>query len=209
MIVLDIEMSGLDLEKCGIWQIAAFDMETRKEFLDEARIDDKDLIIREVLIVTGKTEKELRDKNKQTQKQLIEKFFKWIEKRKLKTFVCQNPNFDVAFLTIKANKYGLKIPFHYRVFDLHSIAQIIYYQKNKKFLIEEDHSGMSLRNILEMCGIKDERVLLKDGKLIKQGKPHNALEDAKLEAECFSRLLNGKNLFPEYAKFKIPDYLKK
>ena len=115
----------------------------------------------------------------------------------MKNFVCQNPQFDVAFLKIKAQKYGLEIPFNYRAFDLHSIAQKTYFDLNKKFLIEkeEDHSGMNLTNVLKICGIVDPRG------------NHNALEDAKLTAECFSRLVYGKNLFPEYNKYPVPEDL--
>ncbi len=68
---------------------------------------------------------------------------------------------------------------------------------------------MGLRNILKLCGIEDERRSVREDKISREGKPHNALEDAKLTAECFSRLVYGKNLFPEYAKFKIPGELTK
>ena len=37
----------------------------------------------------------------------------------------------------------------------------------------------------------------------------NALEDCRLGGEVLYRAKFGKNLFLEYAKFKIPDYLKK
>jgi len=200
-IVLDIETSGIDKIRCGIWQIGAVDLVTGEEFLEEARLDDDDEIInlakKPVLEVIGKTEEELRDKNKQSQKELLESFFKWVESRKMKNFLCQNPQFDVAFLDVKARKYGLKIPFHYRCFDLHNIAQTRYHDLNGKFLVNENHSDMSLTNILKFCGMEDNR------------KAHNALEDAKLTAECFSRLIYGKNLFPEYAKYPIPEVLKK
>ncbi len=66
---------------------------------------------------------------------------------------------------------------------------------------------MGLSKILEFCGMEDTRVLLKDGEIVKEGKPHNALEDAKLTAECFSRIVNGKNLIEEFKKFPIPEYL--
>lgn len=202
-IVVDIETSGVDKFRCGVWQIGAYDLSTGEEFLQEARIDNEDEIINEpgskklVLEAIGKTEEELRDKNKQSQKHLIKKFFDWVEKRRLKNFLCQNPQFDVAFLEIKAKKYGIKKVFHYRSFDLHSIVQLKYMQLNGKFLIEEDHSGMGLTNILIFCGMKDER------------KAHNALEDAKLTAECFYRLMIGKNLFSEYSKFPVPRELLK
>ena len=106
MIVLDIETSGLNQVKCGIWQIGAIDLDTMEEFLEEGKIDEEDEINETALQIIGKTEEELRDKNKQSQKQLLENFFEWIEKRKMKNFLCQNPQFDVAFLEIKARKYG-------------------------------------------------------------------------------------------------------
>jgi len=55
---------------------------------------------------------------------------------------------------------------------------------------------MDLPKILEFVGLRDER------------KFHNALEDCKLEAECFSRIIYGKNLLLEYSDFLIPGYLK-
>jgi len=189
MIVVDLETSGVTPEKNGIWQIGAVDLETGEEFFEESRIDDEDGITEEALKVIGKTEEELRDKNKQSQKELIEHFLIWIGKRKIKNLVCQNPQFDIGFLWNKARKYGLEITFHYRAFDLHTLAQVKYYEKNGKFLVEEDHSGMNLSKILEMCGKKDERIQLEEGKVVKEGKPHNALEDAKLEAECFKKLM--------------------
>ena len=197
-ISLDIETSGLNMEKCGIWQIGAVDLNNPKSyFLQEGRIDDKDEIEEGALKVIGKTEKELRNKNSQTQKRLLENFFDWFEKRNLKNFLCQNPQFDVAFLEIKTRKYGLKIPFHYRSFNLHDYAQAKYFDLNKKFLIKEFHSDMGLANILKLCGMEDNR------------KAHNALEDARLTGECFYRLLLGKNIFPEYSKHKIPRVLLK
>jgi len=201
MIVVDIETSGLDFNKCGIWQIGAVDLESMEEFLDEARIDDEDEIIDEgekkVLEIIGKKEKELRDKNKQSQKEMIDKFFKWIKNRKIKNFICQNPEFDVGFLIVKAKKYSLEIPIPHRAFDLHSIAQTRFFQIKGEFLIKEGKSDLGLTNILDFVGMEDNR------------KAHNGLEDAKLEAECFSRLIYGKNLFKEYSKFQLPKYLQK
>jgi DNA polymerase III epsilon subunit-like protein len=201
-VVVDIECSGIDFVKCGIWQIGAIDLETGEEFLDEARIDDEDKYLsggnKSLFEVIGKTEAELRDESKQSQKELLKKFFKWFKKREMKNLVCQNPQFDFAMLKLKAEEYDLKIPFHYRAFDTHSIAHTIYYKKNKKFLIndEENFSEMNLANVLKMCGMQDNR------------KEHNALEDAKLTAECFSRLMFGENFLDEYSNYEIPENLK-
>ena len=88
---------------------------------------------------------------------------------------------------------------------LHTIAQIKFFELNSKFLTKDDNnSDMGLRNILKLCGIEDTR----RGHL-REGTAHNALEDAKLTAECFSRLMFGKSLFEEYAKFEIPTELRK
>lgn len=204
MIIVDIETGGINKEKCGIWQIGAIDLTTGEEFLDEGRLDDEDILFvdgkKSAIEVIGKTEEYLRDRKKQSQKELLTNFLKWVNKRSIKNFLCQNPQFDVAFIEIKARKYGLETPFHHRSFDLHSIAQTKYKEIKGDFLMKNDtngiHSNMGLTNILKFCGMSDNRGV------------HNALEDCKLTGECFSRLIYGKNLFPEYSKFKIPDYLK-
>lgn len=204
-IALDIETSGLDIIKCGIWQIGAIDLNTMEEFFDECRIDDEDKIVnipgeyKTFEEITGKTEEEIRDENKQSQKELLEKFFKWLDERKMKNLLCHNPQFDMGWLWIRMQKYNLRKVFVYRAFDLHTIAQIRFFEINKKFLInkEKEKSDMNLRNVMKFCGFPGD-----------QRGAHNALEDAKLVGECFSRLIYGKNLFPEYAKFKIPEELK-
>ncbi|MFH1503580.1 MAG: 3'-5' exoribonuclease [Candidatus Diapherotrites archaeon] len=213
MIVLDIETSGENPLEHGIWQIGAVDLNTMEEFLEEGRIDDEDKVAGEALMIIDKTEEELREKDKHPQKQLLEKFFKWLETRKTKTLLCHLPGFDQGFLRCKARKYFDTDPFwpdNHRPFDLHTIAQVKFFEMNGKFLTKEDNnSDMGLRNILKLCGIGDERRSVREGKISREGKPHNALEDAKLTVECFSRLIHGINLFPEYNKFPIPSYLRK
>ena len=209
MIVVDIETSGLDFNKCGIWQIGALDFyNPSNTFLEDAKIDDEDSFQDGAGRVSGKTEKEMRDNNKQSQKQLLEHFFNWLEGAKIKNFICENPQFDWGFITVKAKKYGIKTNFHHRCFDLHSIASWRYFKINSQFLIKDNHSDMSLPNTLKFCGIEDPRRKVEGNEILKEGKPHNALEDCKLEAECFSRLVYGKGLFPEYAEFPVLDYLK-
>ena len=210
MIILDLETSGLSLEKSGIWQIGAIDTITKEEFLDEAKIDDEDEISQEALKIIGKTEEYLRDSSKQSQKQMIVNFLGWVEKRKHRNFLCQNPMWDLGWLTVRMGKYGLKKTFGHRSFDLHTIAQTKYKETYGKFLLKDDgKSDMNLSKILGFCGLEDKRMLIHYGEVVQEGAPHNALEDCKIEGECFSRLIEGKNLFPEFSQYEIPEVLRK
>jgi len=65
-----------------------------------------------------------------------------------------------------------------------------------------------LAKILEFCGIEDKRMQLKENEVVQEGSPHNGLEDAKLEAECLSRILYGKKILPEFESNEIPDFLR-
>lgn len=198
MIVVDIETSGLDMNECGVWQIGALDLDNPSNvFLEEGRIDDSDRVEQGALEVVGKSEEELRDRGKQSQRQLIENFLKWCESVDMKNCLCQNPQFDLGFLDIRIRKYGLKWVFHHRAFDLHSIAHFRYFQLKKEFLIRENYSDMGLSNILKFVGMVDNRGA------------HNALEDARLTAECFSRIVYGRGLLERYKNFEVPEYLKK
>jgi DNA polymerase III epsilon subunit-like protein len=210
MIVLDIETSGLNPEEHGIWQIGAFEIENPNNyFIEEGRIDSEDKIGEGALLVTGKTKEDFLNINKQPQKELLKNFFEWCKNAGIKNCLCQNSQFDLGFVMLKARKYGLEIPLHHRAFDLHSIAQMKYYSINKRFLLKEDYSAMNLPSILEFCGMKDERRQVGKEGIVVEGKEHNALEDCKLTGECFSRIVFGNNLFEEFNKFEIPGYLKK
>ena len=211
MIVVDIETSGgLYPESIGIWQIGAVDLTNpQRTFLEEARIDDTDQIEAQALLVIGKTEAYLRDPVKQSQKSLLEHFFSWVQDSPLKMVVAHNPPFDYGFLVIKARKYGIKSPFEYRTLDLHTLACIRYYQIKGTLPPLSGKFALSLSNILSFCGMISDRVGVVNGRVVAEGKPHNGLEDAKLESECFSRLLYGAGIFEEFKKFPIPDYLRK
>jgi len=212
---VDIETSGLDMGKNGIWQIGALDLDNpSNQFCQECRIDNDELIMPEALVITGKTEEELRDKNKQSQTELILNFLDWASGIKNKMFVGQNVGFDYLFIQHKFFKYGLREKFHGVIspknMDLHPLAQIRYKEVNGKFFLKENGSSdFSLSKICNFCGFDDcRRNLDSSGKFVKEGIPHDALFDAKISAECFSRLMYGKNLLEEFKDFKIPEYLK-
>jgi DNA polymerase III epsilon subunit-like protein len=213
-IILDIETSGLDKFKCGIWQIGAINANypgLYRYFLDESRIDNGDIIEEGALQVIGKSEKDLRNEKQIQQKNLLENFFKWFEQQNINVVLCQNPQFDVAFIDAKARKYGLKSRIQHRSFDLHTLAQKIYYDIYGKFFIKSENdrlkSDMGLTQILNFCGLPDERIIVKGESVERNGAPHNALDDCKLTGECFFRLMYGKNFFKEYSQYPVPNYL--
>lgn len=211
MIIIDIETTGLNYWENGILSIGALCFDNpEKQFYGECKLDEDDVITEEALKINGFSIEEIKSEKKQTQKELIKGFFEWLEKQDIRILAGHNVGFfDLNFIKTKAKKYNLNIKTRYRSLDLCSVAQTIYFKIHGKFLLDDyKENAMSLPEVLRFCGIKDERIEIRNGKLIKQGKKHNALEDCKLEAECFSRLLSGKGLFPEYNKFLIPDYLR-
>jgi len=211
MIIIDIETTGMNFWENSILSIGALCFNNPKnQFYGECRVDKDDIITEDALKINGFSKEEITSEKKQTQKELIKKFLEWLNKQENRILAGHNIGFfDLNFLKTKAKKYNLNIKTRYRSLDLCSVAQTRYFQINGKFLLDDyKENGMSLPEVLKFCGIKDERIEIRDGKLIKQGKTHNALEDCKLEAECFSRLLSGKGLFEEYNKFLIPNYLK-
>ncbi len=211
MIIVDIETTGVNFWENGIVSIGAlYFYNPEIQFYEECRIDEEDIITEEALKINGFSREEITDKKKQSQKELVRNFLEWLEKQETKMLAGHNVGFfDLNFIKTKAKKYDINIKTGYKSLDLCSVAQARHFQINGKFLLD-DHkeNGMNLPKVLNFCGMRDERIEIKDGKLINQGKSHNALEDCKLEAECFSRLLSGKELFEKYSKFPIPEYLK-
>lgn len=212
MIVLDLETSGLDTGKCGIWQIGALEFEKPENyFLQEGRIDDEDTTTSDALKVTGKTEQELRSPSKQIQRQLIMNFFSWLGTCNERVTAGHNVGWDVSFIENKCIRYGVMDKFRevmgQRVIDLHTVANLAYKKEYGSFKLKDGRSAMNLKSVLEFCGLEDKRKQAEDGTISEEGTPHNALEDARLEAECFSRLLFAKPLFKEFEKFSVPEYL--
>ena len=214
MIILDIETSGIDTGRCGIWQIASIDLKnTKNYFLEEGRIDDEDIVAEGALKVTGKTEKYLRNTKKQPQKQLVSNYLEWRKSCKEKINIGQNVGWDFNFIQNKCIKYGIMDKMcevmGQRAIELHTLAQEKYREINGEYMKDEKgKSSMNLTKILKFCGIPDERMNLESNMdVTKKGTVHNALEDCKLAGECYYRLEYGKNLFKEFKKFSIPDYL--
>ncbi|MBS3072690.1 hypothetical protein J4477_02565 [Candidatus Pacearchaeota archaeon] len=214
MIITDIETSGLTGRE-GIWQIGCLEFENPDNyFLEEGRIDNEDLIDSMALKLTGKTEAELRNPNLQSQEQLIRNYLKFVEKVKNRVNIGVNIGWDISMIQDKAIKYGIHDEFlrviNQRAMDLHTLAQEKYWMVNGVYLTDDNgRDVMNLSRISEMCGIEDNRMNITGKNVVKEGEPHDALEDCRLEAECYSRIKFGRGLLSKYTKFEIPENLRR
>jgi DNA polymerase-3 subunit epsilon len=196
MIVIDTETSGLNPEKNSLLSIGAIDFENPlRRFYGECRVFDGALVSHEALAINGFTEDGVHDKSKMTDKELIEQFILWANASSDTTFAGENPAFDRDFMKETARRYGIDWRFAHRTVDLHSIAYAYIRGQGRELPMKNGHTGQDLSATLTLVGMTDTR------------KAHNALEDALLEAEAFSRLIYKKGLLPEYAKYPLPSQL--
>lgn len=197
MIVVDIETTGLDPEKSCIISIGAVSFEYPDEtFYAECRVREDAFIDDESLTVNGFTREHITNIYKQTPEEMIKKFVEWAQKFENRTIAGQNPGIlDFPVIRNEIKRAGIDTSFGYRTIDLHSVVYARMLQIFGKVDLNNSLSKIGLTETLKFVGIDDQRAF------------HNALEDAMLEAECFSRLIKGVSLFPSYSQFPIPDYL--
>ncbi len=192
MIVADIEASGLDPHKHSILSIGAIELEhPERQFYGECRIWEGASIMPDAIAVNGFTEAECRDQEKQSLQELMTVFFHWTEQCEDKTLAGQNVSFDRDFLNDSFSRASMSWHFSYRTLDLHSMAYMDAIKRNLPIAHKNERSDLSLDAILKYVGLPEEP------------KPHHALNGAKYEAEAFFRILYGKNLLPEFARFPI------
>lgn len=193
MIVLDTELSGLEPSKHSLVSVGAYDFNNPKNFFyEECRVFDGAHIMDEALAVNGFTKEQVMDKNKPSDREVVLHFLAWVSEINEQTIAGQNPSTDRDFIKATCERNHLNWPLAHRVIDLHSIC---YYHMLEKGITppqKNKHSGLDLDLILEYVGLSPEP------------KPHNALMGAKLETECFSRIINNTFCFGEFSQFPIP-----
>ena len=196
MIVLDVEASGVDYEKCSILSVGALDLDHPEvQLYEECRIWDGAHEEEGASLVHGLSHEEMTDPNKQTEAELVKKFIAFAEKANDRTFAGQNVSFDRDFLRTAAMRAGhTEWPFAHRTIDVHTLCWMHMVKRGVTPPIdaEKHHSALNLDAVLNYCGIPEEPT------------PHNALTGAKAHAEVISRLLYGKKLLPEFEKFDLP-----
>ena len=197
MIIVDVESTGMDSRLCSLLSIGAVEFERPEHQLYiECRIFDGAHCEKEAQQVHGFADEQMRDPAKKTDREAVEAFLDWMKTCKEWTIAGQNVSFDRDFLKETAYRYHIDWPLAQRTVDLHSIAYYHYMKTGKGIPQKHNHSALNLDAILMHVGVPVER-----------GR-HNALEDAKLEAEAFSRLIRGRGVLPEYGHCPVPDALK-
>ncbi len=197
MLVVDMEFTGLDSEKNSIISLGAVDyLHPSRTLYLECRPRSGALFDDEAFLVHGMS-MEYLSKLSLTEKGLIHQFHEWTLESPSRVLMGQAPQLDWAFLQSAYDRYELEWPFGHRLIDSHSICVAHHFWNNVNPSSRNGLSDLGLDKIAQYVGLP------------KRVGEHNALADAKLTAECFARLLENKNLLPEYASFKIPTIRKK
>ena len=178
MIIVDIETTGLHTGpfRNDMVSLGAVDFETGEEFYGECKAHPDGEISQYALDLNGFTIEQVRDPNKQLPIELIDKFIKWSAGREQLLAGHNIGSFDIKFIkdyhdfyyehTTPDQKHLVEWPFGFRYIDLHSVAYAIL------------GKSLSMDSICDELGIEREVM------------PHNALNGAKKEAECFKLLLS-------------------
>src|SRR5271169_948275 len=109
MIVIDIEMSGIEPSRHSILSIGAVDFTNPKnQFYMECRMRKGAVANPEALAVNGFTHKEAKDKSKPSLKAVLLAYIKWSRKVKDRTIAGHNVQFDIKFLKHSLAFYNIK-----------------------------------------------------------------------------------------------------
>lgn len=196
MIVLDTETTGTNPHLHSILSIGAIDFNNpTNQFYGECTIWEGAHIEDDALKANHFTREDIADPQKQSLEILLRGFFNWVETIKERTIAGTHVGyFDLKFIEESSARLGINFALARRTLDLHSITYMHMTQRGISIPRVNNHSGIDSKIIYEYVGLRDIAV------------PHHALEDAKLEAEAFSRLLYGKKLLEEFKDYEIPSY---
>jgi DNA polymerase III epsilon subunit-like protein len=196
LIVVDVETSGLDEERDQVVSIGAVDFaKPQRTYYNECRLSRRVRPTQEALHITGFSLKDLRSRDKPTEREIVGQFLDWGKRSRM--LAGENPWFDAAFLHRASSRYGLAWPFGHRLVDLPSVSYSTQLRLKEYAILPKRDSSLSLDKTLKFVGLEPRKTF------------HNALGDAKLEAEALSRLIYGKPLVDEYSKYRVPSYLKR
>jgi DNA polymerase III epsilon subunit-like protein len=196
MIVLDMEMSGLDVRRNSILSIGAVDFSNPKnQFYNECRLRKYGKFDPYALEVNGFTVKDIKDKKKLEEDKLLKLFCNWMDSVNDRTIAGHNVQFDIRFLKHALYIYNIEYKVGSRCVDTYALTYAHMLKRDSKPPMKENRANITSNVVFGYCGLGREP------------DPHNALMGARMMAESISRLLYGKPLFDEFRKFAVPSYL--
>lgn len=198
MIILDVETTGQDYDKHSFFSLAAIDFNNlENQFNEECQLFEGAEIDPEALAYNQVPKESILDPNKQTQRQLLEKFLTWLETVEDNTICGINVFFDFYFIEKALARENLPSPLTFRIVDLHTLIYAHHIKRNTPIPIKNQRTDIKSSKIMGYVGLPVEPF------------PHIAINGVLWETEVFSRLTLGKNLLKQFEQYPIPDYLLK
>lgn len=200
MIVLDVETTGLDPIASSIVSIGAVNFSAPDEqFYGECSVFEGATVEPAALELNGFTERDVTDRSKPSDGELVGRFKVWLDGIGDYTFGGLNHHFDLLFLMESAKRGGVSIGLERgsdvlpkRIVDLHSVCYATMQIRGREVpTTDSGFSGLSSYQIYDYVGIPAEP------------HPHNALNGATWEAEALSRLLYGRALLDEFQTYPV------
>ncbi len=197
MIILDMELSGLDSRRNSILSIGAVDFSNPdNQFYTECRLRKYGKFHPDALAVNGFTEESIRDRKKPSEDAALEKLCAWMDKIPDRTIAGHNVQTDIRFLKHAFYKYGIERKITGRSVDTYGLVYVHMLLRGVKPPMRESQADINSDVVFSYCGLP------------KEPHPHNALTGVKMIAESLSRLLYGKCMFGEFSRYEIPGYLR-
>ncbi len=187
MIVTDIETTGFDPIKCSILSIGAINFDDpSQQFFEECRAFDGALEFLEM------TEAQATDLNKQTEKEMLQHFAEWVMRQKTTHVIAgQFIAKDISQIQAACARHNIPYFFPRHFVDLHSISYADHLKKGIPVPMKDGVPNLKLDETLKYLGLPTEP------------KPHIAINGARYEAECFSRLIRGKGMLDEFRQYPL------
>lgn len=193
MLVVDLEMSGIDPLRHGILSLGAVDfLNPERQFYAECKIREDAHIMEEALEVNGFTPEEINDPEKQSEEELLDSFLIWLQESENHTLAGHNVHFDLQFLESSLRRAGMDNPLAKRLVDLHSVCLFHILYSGLEPPVNNGRSDLNSDSVMEYVGIPAEP------------QPHNALNGALWGAEAFNRLIDDTGLFEEFEGYPVP-----
>lgn len=147
------------------------------------------------LAINGATPEQLLDPARPSLEQVIGEFLAWANDSADRTLAGMNTFFDRDFLRTSCERYNMPWSFGHRVLDLHSVCWGHMVKLGKTPTLKYGRIALSNDAILQYAGLPPEP------------RPHHGLVGAKMEAEAFSRLVQGRSLLEEFHIHPLPEHL--